>query len=125
MIAERQMGINARTLKRLNQRGEVPIVSPLPISKRQITVDQHACRLPRSTHQLGDHLAKVARNGRVFGVLFTDVGVIEQVNQIRLDSHRFRRLGSSPVHQHAGAGSFQESSSILRGKMNWHGPCRL
>jgi hypothetical protein len=119
VVAEREVSIDASFPKWSNQFGEMPVVTRLAILQGQITIDKHAHWLGRPIHNFSDNLAQMSGDRRIFWVLFTNVSVVQQINQIGVDFAGRRPPDVVPTQQNTCSRSPKKAPSIQGRQMDW------
>ena len=99
VITQRAMQPDLRFSQRANQFREVPVIARLTVLERQVAVDQHGGRLFGPRDDLADDLSQIARDGRIRGMLLSDVRVVQQIDDVvvRFDTLARARQATAPA----------------------------
>lgn len=96
----------------------MPVVTGLAVLQREITIDQNGGRLPFECDKFVDDFAEMTGHRGIGRMLFPNVRVVEQVNEvvIKVGSESRTRTESGQT----GTEGAEEFATTLPGQMNWH-----
>ena len=94
------------------------IVAGLPVTQCQISIDEHRSRHALAGHEFSHHLPEVARHGGLRRVFLSDMGVVQQVDQLFINICGPGRRGENG--DRAGAESSEEIPTVRTGETYGH-----